>query len=173
MAEPVAIVEQIAAIGDGARPQPRKARGTKRGSPAYAPDGAVPVRFADDSEAWLSLADPRTPIWSDVLRTLQERRRPAYVEVDPRTRVITALLQPKPDRVAELRAPERGGDVEVLLATSHALHLLSRRRPRFTQLLAILRRAHKAGTPLWITETLDSHEILDARPLERGGSPAR
>lgn len=127
MAEAVAIVAQIAAIGDDARAQRRKARGAKRGSAAY----------------------------------------------EPRTRVITALLQPKPDSVAELRAPERGGDVEVLLATSHALHLLSRRRPRFTRLLAILRRAHKAGTPLWITETLDSHEILDARPLDRGDAPAR
>jgi hypothetical protein len=122
------------------------------------------VRFAEGRIGLLDLAEPRAAVWASVLRSLNEHGAPAYVEIDPRTAMIVKLLQPKLQPVGEIRPLDKGPDLQVQLLKSHARHVLRREHPHFQKLLKLLRSAQGEGTELWVTETLNTHEIVDVRP---------
>jgi hypothetical protein len=135
---------------------------------------AVSVRFAGGRVGLLDLTQPRSAVWLKVLHSLHEQQTPAYVEVEPRSRQITRLLQPTLQPVGEIEPVERGGDLRVNLLRSHAVHVLRRGNPRFDELRKLLQTARKSETPVWVTETPDSHEIIDVRPAEaRTPTPQR
>jgi hypothetical protein len=133
---------------------------------AQGPEGSklLSVRFAEGHIGLLDLAEPRAAVWASVLRSLNEHGAPAYVEIDPRTAMIVELLQPKLQPVGEIRPLDKGPDLEVQLLKSHARHVLRREHPRFQELLKLLRSAQGKETELWVTDTLNTHEIIDVRP---------
>ena len=135
----------------------------------------VSVLFAGGRVGLLDLAQPRSAVWLKVLHSLHEQKLPAYVEVEPRSQQITRLLQPTLQPVGEIEPFERGGDLRVNLRRSHAIHVLRRNHPRFDELRKLLTTASKSETMVWVTETLDSHEIIDVRPAEtpRARQPRR
>jgi hypothetical protein len=119
----------------------------------------VVVRFAKDLQGVLDVAKTRDAVWFDVMRSLQAAGRPFYVEIDRATGQISQFLQPREQPVGEIREIE-GGDFEVELLLSDAVHVLRRSHPRFKELLQRLKEAQRQGKLVWVTETLDSHEIL-------------
>jgi hypothetical protein len=122
----------------------------------------VVVRFAKDLQGVLDVAKARDAVWFDVMRSLQAAGRPVYVEIDRDTGQISQFLQPRQQPVGEVREAE-GGDFEVELRLSHAVHVLRRSHPRFQELLQRLQEAQRQGKLVWVTETPDSHEILEVR----------
>jgi hypothetical protein len=162
MADTYTVVDLIDAVKEGVDETAAKVAKERRGA-----DRVISVRFVDGRVGLLDLTDPRTSLWMSVLRSLQERKRPAYVEIDARTHLITQLLQPKLQPVGDIRPLDKGPDLQVELLNSHARHILRRKHPRFTALLKLLRSAQKEQTLLWVTETLDTHEIIDVRPASR------
>lgn len=116
---------------------------------------------------YLDLSKPHGPAWLSVLRSLQELRKPAYVEIHSRTKLITRLLQPTLQPVGGIHPLDSGSDLRIELMNSHARHVLRRKHPRFKAVLQMLRNAHKKETLLWVTETLETHEIIDVRPAPR------
>jgi hypothetical protein len=110
-------------------------------------------------------------VWAEVLESLRETGAPAYVEVDPSTSVITELLLPIPFSVGRIERSPDGLQVELII--SHARHSLRRSNPDFEELRHTLEEARKRGSPVLITETLDSHEIIDARPVSGPTVPVR
>jgi hypothetical protein len=126
----------------------------------------VSVLFAGGRVGLLDLTQPRSAVWLKVLHSLHQQKTPAYVEVELRSQQITRLLQPTLQPVGEIEPLERGGDLRVNLLRSHAIHVLRRNNPRFAELRKLLTAASKSETPVWVTETLDSHEIIDVRPAE-------
>jgi hypothetical protein len=116
----------------------------------------------------LNLADYRSRLWAQVLQNLYQARQPAYVEIDRDTGVITELLQPRRFTVSQIRRIEEGLEVDLLV--SHGRHYLSRRNPDFEELRAALENARRRGTAVFVTETLNEHEIIHVQPAEQ---PAR
>ena len=96
----------------------------------------------------------------EILEQLRRMRLPAYVEVEPETRVILRLLIPVVSRVEQTR---QDSDVtRVRLEASHAIHILAPSEPDFDELRALLVEAEKSRSSLVITET-DDHRIIDVR----------
>lgn len=110
----------------------------------------------------LDMSNRRSAIWREVLESLRQMGRPAYVEVDPRTGVITDVLQPIPFRVTGITEDPDGLVVE--LEISQALHRLRRTNPDYDELAAALRAAYDAGLPVLVTENVDTDDIVDVRP---------
>lgn len=122
------------------------------------------VRFESGETAYLDGGDFRSGAWAKVLSSQREIGAPVYVEIAPQTSVITELLLPLAVMVGSI-APARDGDgVEVSLVISHAVHFLRRSNPNYVRLLDTLESARKSGTRILVTETADSHEIIDVRP---------
>ena len=162
MADRSAIVDLVEGFREGADEAVTKAR-----TVGPAPQKAVSVAFAGGRVGLLDLGQPRGAVWLKVLRSLHEQKTPAYVEVEPRSQEITRLLQPTRQPVGEIQPLEGSrGDLRVTLLRSHALHVLRRSHPRFEELRRLLATARKAETAVWVTETLDSHEIIDVRTAE-------
>jgi hypothetical protein len=128
------------------------------------------VNFQGGRAGFLDLKNPRSVVWFDVLRSLQQNNQPVYVEIEPNSNIITELLCPLTVRVESLTPTATGDIIEVLLLISHAQHYLKRTNPNFQQLLSILQSAQEQGTTVLVTEVLDTHEIIDVRispkPLE-------
>jgi hypothetical protein len=102
-----------------------------------------------------------------VLDSLRQTNQPAYVEIDPETKVITELLCPIVVSVAAVNPIGKTGDVEVELVISHARHYLRKSHPKYKGNLEILQKALKKKTIVVVTESQDSHEIIDVRPPEQ------
>lgn len=133
----------------------------------------VSIHFSNSDVGYLDLSEPQTVLWLRVLRSLHENQVPAYVEIDKRTKRIMQLLQPKLQPVGDIEPLDQGPDLRVELLNSHALHVLRRKNPQFKAFLELLREAHRKQTLLWVTETLDTHEIIDLRPAARKESGER
>ncbi len=118
------------------------------------------VSFGPNVAGLLDIATTRDAVWLDVMRQLKDQGRPVYVEIDPRTRRIRQFLQPRQQPVGELKELEKG-DVQANLMLSHAVHVLRREHPRFKEFLDRLHAAQRDGSMVWVTETPDSHEIID------------
>jgi hypothetical protein len=162
MADRSAIVDVVQGFREGVDEAAAKA-----GAAVPTQGKVVSVLFAGGRVGLLDLTQPRSAVWLKVLHALHQQKTPAYVEVEPRSQQITRLLQPTLQPVGEIETLERGGDLRVNLLRSHAIHVLRRTNPRFDELRKGLTAARKSETPVWVTETLDSHEIIDVRPAER------
>lgn len=134
-----------------------------------APRKVVTVKFHDGQTGLLDMTVRKSAVWAEVLDSLRQTNQPAYVEIDPKTNVITELLCPLTVRVGEITSIAREGVVEVELIISQARHILRRKNPDFDKLLKTLKSAGKKGSEVLVTETLDDHEIIDVRPLPKPG----
>ena len=128
--------------------------------------GLVTVQFLGGREGFLDMADARSAVWAEVLDSIRQNNQPAYVEIDPRSNVITALHCPIVVGVAAIHPTDSSEDVEVELVISHARHFLRKAHPDFKANLEILQDALKNKTKVVVTESHDGHEIIDVRPLE-------
>ena len=54
-----------------------------------------------------------------------------------------------------------------------ARHFLRRSNPDFEELRRTLEEAREKGSPILVTETLEQHEIIDARPVPGEPTPGR
>lgn len=124
----------------------------------------VEVRFQGGRSGMLDLSDYRSAVWRDVLQSLHESGRPAYVEIEPQSGLITELLLPARYQVGRLTDVEDGLEVE--LVVSHARHYLRRSNPDFDELREELQTALNRRTLALVTETLNEHEIIDVRVLD-------
>ena len=110
----------------------------------------------------LDMADPRSGVWIEVLRSLQESGQPVYLEIDPSNDLITELLLPIRYAVGRIEpVPDDGLDVELIV--SHARHYLRRSNPDFEELHEALKSGFEQRMFVLVTETLDDHEIIDVR----------
>ena len=157
MARRNAVVDTVSTVSDWPEPTAAAKRARRR-------KDVLTIEFRSGRSGLLDLDIPRSAVWADVLNSLREAKQPAYVEIAPDTRFITTLLIPVAVTVASLTRTN-SGDVEVELIVSHARHVLRRTNPDFRNLHKTLEAAQKSGTRLWVTETLDEHEIIDARPV--------
>lgn len=124
----------------------------------------ITLQFASDQSARLDMSSPQAAVWASVLDSLRLSGQPAYVEVDPSTNVVSTLLIPLRVRVASLTPTAAGDAVEVELIISHARHTLRRDHPDFDRLLAALEQARDQGAEVLVTESPESHAIIDVRP---------
>jgi IS5 family transposase len=129
---------------------------------------SLTVTFADGRLARLNLTDYRSRVWAQVLQNLYHSGQPAYVEIDPDSRLITQLLQPLRFTVGDISKVD--GGLQVDLNVSQGRHYLRRSNPDFETLRVALENARKRGTPLLVTETLNEHEIIHVQPAVQ---PAR
>ncbi len=121
------------------------------------------VLFHSGRAGLLDMRVPQSAVWADVLQSLRETGQPAYVNIDGETGVITDLLLPQMLTVESIRpTPEEDG-VQVDLVISEARHFLRRSTPRYGELLEALEIARKRKATVLVTESLDSHEIIDVR----------
>ncbi len=123
--------------------------------------------------ARLDLSQRHASGWLAALEQMRSAGLSAYVEIDPATAEITALLCPIEVGVGALR--DRDDDVEVELLVSHARHRIRRDNPDFEELRATLLAARDNGTLVLVTETLEgAAEAIDAGPapeLEADSEP--
>lgn len=126
------------------------------------------ISFGEGAVAHLDPADPREQVWAEVLESLRESKQPAYVELNPATRRIVALLLPSAHRVLGIEGMERDTDLRIELEDSQAVHHLRRRHPRFQQFRELLVEALRSTRQLLVTNSLDSSEIVDVRPAPQG-----
>ncbi len=127
------------------------------------PENYVDVRFESGESGLLDMSLHHGAVWADVLRSLQRRRQPAYVVIDPETRLITELLLPFRVTVGSIDAIEDGLVVELII--SHAPHYLFRSNEDFDELRKTLEVAKERQATVLVTET-DEHEIVDIRPVD-------
>src|SRR6266545_2678651 len=167
--EAVSLVARIPLVGGDCMPNPHSVVDgiqTLTLLPGHAPGGTgfMAVRFLSGRTARLDMAAPHASVWLQVLDSLQQEGEPAYVEVDPKTDIITRLLAPLRVRVTGINPLQVGGAVEVELEVSQARHQLRPTNPDFAQLLAALQNAQAQGGEVFVTETVNDHEIIDVRP---------
>ncbi len=139
--------------------------------PGQPPQRFVTVSFQGGRSGLLDITIPRSAVWADILDSLRQANEPVYVEIDPKTNVVTELLIPLTVRVGNLTPTATGDAVEVELIISHARHYLRRANPDFQKILNTLQTAKKKGTMVIVTET-DDHDIIDLRSLPNYLAPA-
>ncbi len=127
------------------------------------------VTFAEGQTALLDVSEHRGRVWADVLKSVHETGRSAYVEVEPETNLITEFLLPLEFRVASVERVDED-KVEVDLVISQARHYVVRSNPDFEEIVETLETARRTNSYVLVTETLDSHEIIDVRLLPDRGS---
>jgi hypothetical protein len=165
MAQETALVDDVRDVARGIRPE--------KGKQAGAGGEAIRIRFAGGVDARLDPASPRDRVWAEVLESMRDSQEPAYVEIDPDTRYITSLLVPQRFTVKAIRESGHGNGLEIDLEISHARHYLRRGHPRFKDMEQTLERALRDGTPVLITESLDSSAIIDVRPMRSSAKRQR
>jgi len=126
----------------------------------------INIQFAGGAVGKLNPADPRERVWAEVLESLRESRKPAYVELNPSNGRIISVLLPRAHRVLAIRGADRDGDLAVELHHSQAIHYLRRRHPRFDEWHDVLAEALRSQKSLLVTDSLDSSAIVDIRPVE-------
>jgi hypothetical protein len=141
----------------------REVRAPVEGRP---PGEYLTVKFDGGQTGLLDMASARSTVWADVLRSLQQAGRPAYVVIDPETGFITEVLQPIRFSVGRIEETADGEALEIELIISHAVHILRRSNPDFERLRSTLEKARSERAEVLVTETLTEHEILDVRRVE-------
>jgi hypothetical protein len=132
------------------------------------PAEVITVRFAGGTVAKLDPENSRDRTWTEVLESLHELGAPAYVELDPETSYVTALLLPLRTTVTKIRDLPDGAGLELDFDASHARHFLRRGQPHFAELEKALVTAHRTKKPVLVTKSLDESVIIDVRPARRG-----
>ncbi|MGE5344007.1 MAG: protein-glutamine glutaminase family protein [Candidatus Omnitrophota bacterium] len=121
------------------------------------------VILEGDRKGLLDLSYPRASVWVKIIEYLRKNNRPVYVEIDPDTRIITALYVPQAANV--LRIADQGGDVVyVFFSTSEARYYIRRNNPDFQDIRDALQNALNTQTTVQVTAAND-FEIIDVRPL--------
>jgi hypothetical protein len=128
------------------------------------------VIFGGGQSGLLDLSLDRSRIWGEVLESLRDSGQPAYVEIDPESDVITELLLPIRFLVGAVEPID--DDMRVDLIVSQARHYLRASNPDFAEFRRLLETARDDRTPVFVTETLDDHEIIDVRPTGEGPADA-
>jgi hypothetical protein len=156
------------ALVDGVREVLRPVAATLRHERAKAEYATV--EFGGGQQGLLDLTEHRSRVWAEVLDSLRQADRPAYVEIDLDTSLITQVLLPMRYRVERIQSVTGGLQVELVI--SHARHTLPRSHPKFRDLRRMLEDARERGSEILVTET-DHHEIVDARPASGEAPPRR
>jgi hypothetical protein len=162
MPDPNAFVAPVESLSQ--RPEEPRAAG------AAQPPSHIVVNFQGGRTARLDMTRPQSQVWAEVLNALAEAGDSAYVVVEPSSGVVTDLLLPLHVTVGAITPGDASSDVEVELIISHARHYLRRTHPDFDRNLETLRTAQQSGAAVLITETPDTHEIIDVR-LSANPSP--
>lgn len=163
MPRPNAIVDRVSRID---LPLDRPAREFMAAAP-----GPVAVHFEGAPPVHLNPGDERSAVFAEILSELSRIAHPAYVEVEPTSRMVNEVLVPLSGRVRRLlRDPS--GDVEVDLEGSAGRHRLRAGDPDFDEFLRALERSRTGGTPVVVTESDEEHDILDVRELPNPPLPA-
>jgi hypothetical protein len=126
-------------------------------------DRGYTVELEGNVSARIDGADERARGLASVLEQLQKERRPALLEIDPTTSVITRIRVPVVVRVQEI-VLDASGDARVRLQRSHALPRIRRGSADYDEILGVLRDA-KAKED-WVALTADGPEIIDVRPYK-------
>ncbi|MFW9844621.1 MAG: protein-glutamine glutaminase family protein, partial [Candidatus Thorarchaeota archaeon] len=131
----------------------------------------VTVTFDDERIGLLETKNPRAAHWANILEHLEKEDLPVYVEIDPETGYITQLFMPEASKVRSLE-PQENGDLLVHLSPSHTHHYLRKKHGNFDTIRNILQTAIDEKSWVLVTETLNTHEIVDviSDPKEHGGS---
>ncbi len=157
MARPSVIVDGVSEVATAAHLRGERLAPT---TPAI-----LRVKLRGGQSVLLDMNLPQSAIWADVLQSLRDTGQPAYVEVNPETKVITQLLLPRAVMVESVAPTVEKDGVQVELMISHARHFLRRSNANYNQLLRALETARKEKATVLVTETPDTHEIIDVRPV--------
>jgi hypothetical protein len=132
--------------------------------PAQETVRTVKVKFEGNLTGLLDLSYPRASTWEKMIGYLQKNNRPAYVEIDPETKIITKFYIPEAARVWNINS--KGEEVVyVKFYTSSARHYLRRNHPDFPAMLEALQKAMESNTAILVTSVHHDYEIIDVRPL--------
>jgi hypothetical protein len=123
------------------------------------------VQLGDERRVRIDPERPETRGLVPILEGLRDLRMPVYLEIDPATSEVTRLLIPHVGRVSSVRASDDA--LEIMLDTSHAVHMLRPGAPGAEAHERLLREAARDGRVLIVTED-DSHYILDVREFRPG-----
>ena len=123
----------------------------------------VSVRFKGGQSIALNLSDARHRGWSRILESQQRLGKPVYVDLDPNTSELRRLLFPLTSTVRALRPHVAPPGLAIELTLSAAVQVLRDSHPRYAEFSALLREALERGTALLVTDTNDTHEIVDVR----------
>ncbi len=132
--------------------------------------GPATVHFANGQVATIAPSD-YSGVVADVLDELTAAREPAYVEVNPESKVISRVLIPLVGNVVNLQTLP-SGDLRIDLEDSAALHVLRRSDPHYDRFLGVVKSAQANNTPVVFTEDPETHQMIDIRPADRPNQPA-
>ena len=127
---------------------------------AFSLDGPW-LEVEGDRRLRLDPEDPKAGGFAQILEAQQRQQRPVYVEFDPETSAVTGLRVPYVSPVLGIRFVDRGV-FDVVLALSHARHVLRESAEDFETLRARLHEAIETQVPVILVDD-DAHEILDVR----------
>jgi hypothetical protein len=163
MAKPNVIVDGVRGLSS-----PIEAAAAVEGEPSAR---VIEVNFDGGGSGNLELKDHRSVVWADVLDNIRHSNQSVYVEIDPQTNIITEVLVPLSVKVGVI-TPLDNDDVEVELTISQAKHYLRRSNPDFQRLLDALKKAKDEDKDVLVTEALNTHDIIDLRPIPNPMAPA-
>jgi len=123
----------------------------------------ITITFANGRAVTLSVKDKREQVWGKILESLHRQGRPVYVELDATSSAIANLLIPLKSPVRKLGERAASGGLQVDLTLSSAVHLLRSSHPKYGDFAAVLQEALATGAAVLVTETPDTHEIIDVR----------
>lgn len=124
----------------------------------------ITIQFRAGNTGLLDMSLPRSTVWYEVIASMRQSNNPVYMEIDPKTNVITNFLIPLRVKIGDMvPSKENRKDLKVELIISHAVHHLRHTNPMFRKLERQLRIAKQKGVEVLVTETPDDHEIIDVR----------
>jgi hypothetical protein len=133
-------------------------------------EGGQWVEFDEGRRVRLDPEDSRSPGFAQVLDGLRRQGLPVYVEFDPDTSAIALVRVPYVSPVVGIRIVDRGV-FDVVLAISHARHVLREGSEDFAALRERLDDAVRSGAPVILVDD-DEHEVIDVRIAPPGvGEP--
>jgi len=130
----------------------------------------ITIQFDDGRSASLDQDTPEGVVYAETLEGLREMRSPVYVEVDSEKQ-ITHLLIPLVAKITAFAQLE-SGDIQVELEPSQAKHFLRKGIDDYERFMNVLSSAKESGRTLFVTETQETHEIIDVRLAPNPNTPA-
>jgi len=134
-------------------------------------EGHVRVHFADGEIAKLQHKDPAFERRHNMVTRMHQAGIPAYVEVEPESRLLETLRIPDSGRVYGLFHDAATGDVTLQLDNSAKPFTLPRRHPRFEDYFPLLIRALTDRETVVVTENDRTGELIDIRRAARLAAP--
>ncbi len=110
--------------------------------------------------------DSRAAGFAEVIDGLRRNRLPAYIEFEPEAFTVTGVRVPYVSPVLGIRTVARGV-LDVVLAISHARHVLRESTEDYETFRALLDEAIETQTPVILVDD-DAQEIIDLRLLPPG-----